>query len=34
MDSGWEGTVTQALEQMDEVKADVKNIARLGLLIP
>jgi len=33
MDSGWEGTVAQALEHMDEVKAYAKNIARLQFLI-
>lgn len=34
LDSGWEGTVAKALEQMDEVKAYVKNIPRLDFLIP
>jgi len=34
MDSGWEGTVAQALEHMDEVKAYAKNIARMDFLIP
>jgi type III restriction enzyme len=34
MDSGWEGTVAQALEHMGEVKAYVKNITRLDFLIP
>ncbi|MBK5962955.1 hypothetical protein CCR95_02315 [Thiocystis minor] len=33
-DSGWETTVAKALEQMDEVKAYVKNIARFDFLIP
>jgi len=34
MDSGWEGTVAQALEHMGEVKAYAKNIARMDFLIP
>jgi type III restriction enzyme len=34
MDSGWEGTVAQALEHMGEVKSYVKNIARMDFLIP
>lgn len=34
MDSGWEGTVAQALEHMGEVKAYAKNITRLDFLIP
>lgn len=34
MDSGWEGTVAQALEHMDEVKAYAKNITRLDFTVP
>ena len=33
-DSGWETIVAKALEQMDEVKAYVKNIARFDFMIP
>lgn len=33
-DSGWEITVAKALEQMEEVKAYVKNVAALDFAIP